>query len=110
MDKILTRRSDWTDNLVVLSRHSGDIPVQSGLALTPRRVKELTEKGIAVSTSNAEGTFDASYRRSDWSMDAMYERGSDRNVLWEKSQLARRKILTSRDKLTVKERTERNSD
>lgn len=106
MSRILTRRSDWIDNLCTLRRRSGDIPVQSGLALTPRRVKELTEKGVAVSTSNSEGIFDAPRNPSDWSFDSMYERGTDRCVLWERSQLAKRKILSSRDKLTVKERAE----
>lgn len=110
MDKILTRRTDWIDNLCILRRRSGDIPVQSGLALTPRRVKELTEKGVAVSTVNSEGVFDAGKNPSDWSIDSMYQRGTDRCTLWEKSQLAKRKILSSRDKLTVKERAELNKN
>lgn len=110
MEKILTRRNDWVDNLCPLRYNNGDVPVQSGLALTPRRVRELTEKGIAVTTSNSEGVFDAPAKSSDWSMDAMFERGTDRCILWEKSQLARKKILSSRDKLTVKERAELNKD
>lgn len=108
MEKILTRRTDWIDNLCVLRRHSGDIPVQSGLALTPRRVKELTDRGVAVTTSNSEGIFDAPKASSDWSMDSMYQRGTDRCSLWEKSRLAKAKILSARDKLTVNERSNLN--
>lgn len=109
MEKILTRRTDWTDNLCVLHRRPGDAPVQPGLALTPRRVKELTDRGIAVTTSNSEGVFDAPSNPSDWHIDSAYERGTDLCSLWEKSQLAKRKILSSRDKLTVKERAELNN-
>lgn len=104
MDCVLTRRKNWKENYASLSLYSGLKPVQSGLALTPARVKELTSKGIAVTTSNAEGVYDASTKPSDYSVDPIYERDTDRNVLWERSQLARQKILSKKDKLTIVER------
>ncbi|UPW41315.1 hypothetical protein [Sigmofec virus UA08Rod_4138] len=104
MNNVLTRRKNWRENYVDLSKYFGLPPVQSGLALTPTRVKELTSKGIAVTTANAEGVYDASTKPSDYSVDPIYERDTDRNILWERSQLARQKILSKKDKLTLSER------
>lgn len=112
MNTILSRRKNWVDNFVNLSNYGGLKPVQAGLALTPVRVKELTSKGIAVTTANAEGVYDASTKPSDYSMDPIYGRDTDRNTLWESSQLARQRILSKKDKLTLVERQRRleNSD
>lgn len=76
-----------------------DIPVQSGLALTPAKVKELTDKGIAVSTPMASPSdYDGSSRPGDFTLDPMYSVDSDRNTLWEMSQTARQRILKARSK------------
>lgn len=87
-----------------------DIPVKGGLALTPSRIQELVSKGIAVSTSDAEPLYDSSSVPSDYSIDPVYERGMDRNTLWERSVLAKQKLLSSKDKLTVVERHEKKEE
>lgn len=76
-----------------------DIPVQSNLALTPAKVKELTDKGIAVSTPVSSALdYDGSSRPGDFTLDPMYANGSDRNTLWEMSQTARQRILKARSR------------
>lgn len=87
-----------------------DIPVKGGLALTPARIQELTSKGIAVSTSDAEPLYDSSASPSDYSIDPAYERGMDRNTLWERSALAKQRLLSSKDKLTVVERQKQKEE
>lgn len=87
-----------------------DIPVQGGLSLTPRRIQELTSKGIAVSSSDAEPVYDSPVSFSDYSIDPIYERGMDRNTLWERSMLAKQRILSSKDKLTVVERQKKQEE
>lgn len=87
-----------------------DIPVAGGLALTPSRIQELTSKGIAVSTSDAEPVYDSSSVPSDYSMDPVYERGMDRNTLWERSALSKQRLLSSKDKLTVVERQKQREE
>lgn len=97
---ILTRRKDWKDRLCDASRTSIDIPVKDGLALTPARVRQLTEKGIAVSlpSSNNEGIFDSSDNPADYSLDSMYERSMTREELWERSQVAKQNIMNARNR------------
>lgn len=99
---ILSRIPNNPDILCACKRRGLETPVQNGLALTPSRVKQLTDKGIAVSTDKNDGYYDSPDR--GYEIDAMYTRGMDRNTLWEKSQLARQRILKSRDRLTIKER------
>lgn len=98
--KILTRRLDWVDTLCDTTRTSIDIDVQDGLALTPARVRQLTEKGIAVSlpASNGDGIYDSSSSPEDYSLDSMYERGMTREELWERSQVAKQNIMSARNR------------
>lgn len=97
---ILTRRKDWKDTLCDTSRKDIDIDVQDGLALTPARVRQLTEKGIAVSmpAGNSEGLYDSSESPSDYSIDLMYERGMTREELWERSQVSKQNIMNARNR------------
>lgn len=87
-----------------------DIPVQNGLALTPAKVQELTSRGIAVTPANGEPVFDSPASFSDFSINPMYQRGVDRNTLWEQSVLSKQKILSARDKLTLAERQLREEE
>lgn len=104
MDNILTRRKDWKPVLCNASMTKRDIPVQSGLALTPRKVRELTEKGIAVSTATAnDAQFFASDAPNDYRLDPMEERGITREELWERSQVAKQRILSARKKKAIVE-------
>lgn len=86
-------------------RTSIDIDVQDGLALTPARVRQLTEKGIAVSTpaANSEGIFDASDAPDDFGMDSMHERGMTREELWERSQVAKQNIMNARNRKRIED-------
>lgn len=56
-------------------------PVQAGLSLTPKDVKSLTERGIAVSTQN-HISFD-NVRSTGDTYDYLFKRGYDLNTAWE---------------------------
>lgn len=87
-----------------------DKPVQSGLAMTPGKVRELTSKGIAVSLSAPSDTqFDGSPERGNFDIDPIFTRGMDQNTLWENSETSRRKILRSKDRMTVEKRNAKNA-
>lgn len=82
-----------------------DKPVQTGLAMTPARVRELTAKGIAVTLSAPDpSSFTGSPEKGNFDVDPLYQRGMDQNILWERSETSRRNILKSRDKLTKEQR------
>lgn len=106
--KILSRLKNNPDILCACKRTSTETPVQNGLALTPAKVKEYTDKGIAVSVQNMDGYYDSP--ESGFELDAMYTRGSDRNMLWEKSQLARQRIFDRKDKLTLDKRIKKSEN
>lgn len=58
-------------------------PVQSGLALTPRDVRVMTDRGQAVATPNlayVEDNYNGEYLPPE------YRRGMDLNTAWELSQ------------------------
>lgn len=104
MNNVLTRRKGLIPRLCNAGYTELDVPVQSGLALTPAKVKELAEKGIAVSTANSDGLFDASPDFGNYKMDDMYESGMTREELWERSQMAKKKVFFAKDKLSAKQR------
>lgn len=69
--------------------------VQNNLALTPRMVKEMTEKGIAVSLPN--NTIDPQddpvmSKAGKWELDPIEMRGFDKNSAWEMSKRSNNKI------------------
>lgn len=86
-----------------------DRPVQHGLSMTPARIQQLTAKGIAVSQSTNNIDFEASAERGDFTVDPLFERGMDENTLWERSQVAKKKILSSRDRISRKVRQSKSS-
>ena len=59
--------------------NSHESAVQSDLALTPRRVRELSERGIPVSVGNMTipATEETAY------LDPQFRRGCDLNTAWE---------------------------
>lgn len=61
----------------VLNSHES--AVQSDLALTPRRVRELSERGVPVSVGNLNipATEETAY------LDPQFRRGCDLNTAWE---------------------------
>lgn len=69
-------------------------PVQPGLALTPQKVKELTERGIAVSTQN-QGFNDDPQFSNGWFIEPQFRRGCDMNIAWEISQHTQSKLISA---------------
>ncbi len=68
-------------------------PVQPGLALTPRDVKTLTERGLAVSTPNI-GQIEDPAGSSDY-LEPQYRRDCDMNTAWELSRRVTSKLVNA---------------
>lgn len=65
-----------------------------GLAMTPSQVKELTDKGIAVSLPNEKQFFDGQNpRQSDWHVDPIFKRSVDMCEVWELEKTSQNKLL-----------------
>lgn len=58
-------------------------PVQGGLALTPAMVKQMTDRGLSVSTPNIGQIQENG--PSDGTLEPQYRRGMDMNTAWELS-------------------------
>lgn len=66
------------------------------LAMTPSQVKELTDKGIAVSLPNEKQFLDGSdSKESSWSIDAAFQRGADMPTLWELEQTSKSRVIAA---------------
>lgn len=61
------------------------------LAMTPQQMKELTDKGIAVSLPNAS-FLDGEGSRG-WDIEPMFKRDTDMNTAWELEQVSKSKII-----------------
>jgi hypothetical protein len=48
-------------------------PVQSGLALTPRDIKQMTERGLAVSTPNLQVSNDSEAFTDSWFIEPQFQ-------------------------------------
>ena len=70
-----------------------DKVVQDDLSLTPRQIRQLTERGIAVSTQSL-GVITDNDCPSDY-LPIEHTRGTDINIAWETSQRARQNIIKS---------------
>ena len=69
-------------------------PVQSGLSLSPSDIERMANQGIAVSTPAADQfTYD---NNDSWDVPPEYLRDSDRNTMWEMSQISKQRILQAR--------------
>lgn len=66
--------------------------VQNNLSLTPRHVRQLTERGIAVSTQMI-GQVDFGKNPPPKSLEPQYMRGCDLNTAWEISHTAKQRYL-----------------
>lgn len=99
VSKVLQRGHHWSPVFASCKRKINESPVQSGLSMTPSDIERLAKQGIAVSTPNASQFFNDDSGES-WNVDPIYLRDSDRNTMWETSQLAKAKIATAnrRDK------------
>lgn len=72
-------------------------PTRPDLAVTPAQVKDLTDRGIPVSTPNASQFIDTDTSGS-WDIEPMFQRDADTNKLWEQQQLARNKVVKAHRK------------
>lgn len=61
------------------------------LAMTPQQVKELTDRGIAVSLPN--GQFLDGESNEGWSIDPAFKRDADLPSTWELETLSRSKLI-----------------
>ena len=59
--------------------------VQDG-AITPKQIKELTQRGIPVSPTNVEREI---HGRGDWNLEPMFKRDMDAATAWELEQKAK---------------------
>lgn len=71
--------------------------VQSGLALTPAQVAEMTAAGVPISNPLAMQFFDG-YRTLDFDPGLLNRRGTDINDVWEHQMSARKKLKEAADK------------
>lgn len=63
------------------------------LALTPTQVKEMTDRGIAVSLPNAQ--FYEDQKAGDWHVEPMFRRSMSREELWETEQSSRKRLIAA---------------
>nr|DAH63224.1 MAG TPA: hypothetical protein [Bacteriophage sp.] len=70
------------------------IQTKEGLALTPSRVKELTDRGIAVSLPNLNN-FLQPESGSSWFVEPMFKRDANMCDIWEKEQLAKQRVVSA---------------
>lgn len=74
---------------VACRRTSDDIPVQDGLALTPAKLGELTEKGIPISAPMGMQFFDGYKDNVDFDPGIVWHRGVDIIDAWNVQEDAR---------------------
>lgn len=103
---MITRLKKQAKNLVNCGLTKFDKPVPQGLAITPSKIEELTNKGIPVSISNTpfEGE---EFSKGDFSIDPVFTRDMDRNTLWENSQSAKSRLLKAKNVLSKKEKNKK---
>lgn len=68
-----------------------------GLALTPMDIKNLTDKGIAVSLPNAQN-FLSPVEGSSWTVEPEFRRDATMCSLWETEKLAQKRVMQARKK------------
>lgn len=70
-----------------------ELVTKPNLAMTPKQVQELTNRGIAVSLPNEKSFLDGSPSTTDWSIDPIFRRDSDMCSMWELSRDCQGRIL-----------------
>lgn len=68
-----------------------------GLALTPMDIKNLTDKGIAVSLPNAQNFLSPS-EGSSWRVEPEFRRDATMASVWETEKLAQKRVMQARKK------------
>lgn len=105
---MLTRLKNQPIRKAVCLPDSQFIRTQNNLALTPAKIKELTDAGIAVSAGSA--SVFTTDDKSGYDIDPLYIRGMDRNTLWERQQDVHSVLNTARDKKSVSKRKTQTSE
>lgn len=70
-----------------------ELVTKPNLAITPKQVQELTNRGIAVSLPNEKLFLDGSSSGTDWSIDPIFRRDADMCSMWELSRDCQGRIL-----------------
>lgn len=71
-----------------------ELVTRANLAMTPKQVQELTDRGIAVSLPNEKSFLDGSPSSpADWSIDPIFRRDADMCSMWELSRDCQGRIL-----------------
>lgn len=71
-----------------------ELVTKPGLAMTPKQVQALTDRGIAVSLPNEKSFLDGSPSSpTDWSIDPIFRRDADMCSMWELSRDCQGRIL-----------------
>ena len=89
------RKGYFAPKVTCPKRKIGEKPVARGLAMTPSDIERLAKQGIAVSTPAAD-QFHYDADAQGWNVDVNYLRDSDRNFVWETSQVSKQRILNAR--------------
>lgn len=96
MALLVRGRSMFSPKVTKTSLKPHEKPVQSGLAITPSDIERLAQQGVAVSVPNADSFL---YNNEvGFDIDPVYSRDEDRNSLWERSQIAKHRIIRARKK------------
>lgn len=94
MALLVRGRSMFSPKVSKTSLKPHEKPVQGGLAITPSDIERLAQQGVAVSVPNADSFL---YNNEDgFAIDPVYARDEDRNSLWERSQIAKARIMKAR--------------
>lgn len=73
------------------------ICTKPGLALTPSDIKNLTDKGIAVSLPNAQNFLNPA-EGSSWTVEPEFRRDATMCSVWETEKLAQKRVMQARKK------------
>lgn len=81
-----------TPRTCTAKRVEDDKPVQNGLALTPAQMADMAERGIPISTSNAQLAYDESDRVASFDLPVEDRRGVDIADVWVSQMDARKRV------------------
>lgn len=94
MGLLVRGRPMFSPKVTNVSLKSHEKPVQNGLSITPSDIERLAQQGVAVNVPNADSFL---YNNEiGFDIDPVYSRDEDRNSLWERSQIAKARIMRAR--------------
>ena len=80
----ITNRFNLTPRLAICVHHEGEPVVQNGLAITPKRMYELTMKGIPISeqTAQYQNQYHDGCKNPPNQVEVIFQRNVDINDVW----------------------------